>query len=398
MRITDFRFRRVHGEYAYDGELWEERLVRPIDTYPEHREEPADIGRLKRGTSGAYDVSAIFLYVDSDDGPTGMFGPISSLDAYFIHAQIAPFITGEDPAATERVWDKMYKFLIHGRKGDPMLAISAVDIALWDLKGKWLGKPVFRLLGGPVRDSIPAYASALGHSLELELVAGRVKSFVRQGYAATKWFFRHAPVDGPTGVRKNMELVRTVREAAGEDMEIMFDAWNSWNVRYALEMANRMAEYRPRWLEEPVKPDAIDEYARIRAASPIPISGGEHEYTRWGARAYFDAGAVDVYQADTYWAGGISEFMKICALASAFDVQVIPHVRSVPVNAQVSMAQSPTVTPYVEYLVRSNETNQHFFTKPVRPVDGQVSLTEAPGIGLEIDEDKVLRDEWIAWG
>src|SRR3990172_4084555 len=278
-----------------------------------------------------------------------------------------------------------------------MFGLSTVDCALWDLKGKWLAKPVFRLLGGPGRDSVPAYASGLGHSIEQGMLRQRVKSFVQQGYRSTKWFFLRAPDDGEAGARENLELVKVVREAAGEDVDIMFDAWNSWDVRYSLDVANRMAEYRPRWLEEPVKPDDIAGYAWLRARSPVPIAGGEHEYTRWGAREYFERGAVDVYQADTYWAGGISEMLKICAMGSAYDVQVIPHGVSVPVNSHLSFAQPVTTTPYIEYLVKSNEISQYFFKNPVKPVKGLIRLSEEPGFGLDIDESKVKSEKKVAW-
>lgn len=397
MKITNVRLRQVEGELEYEGEFWEERLVRPIDVYPEHKAE-AGLGIYQtRNAAGNYAIKSAFIYVETDDGVEGVFGPMSVDDAYFIDTQIAPFIIGEDPTATERIWDKMYKFLIHSRKGHPMFAISSVDCALWDLRGKWLGQPLYRLLGGPVRESIPAYASALGYSIDSERATAQVKAFVSEGYTATKWFFRYAPDDGEPGARKNLELVKAVRDGAGEDVDIMFDAWNSWNVRYALDMAHRMVEYRPRWLEEPVMPDQIDNYARIRAASPIPISGGEHEYTRWGARDYLRAGAVDIFQPDTFWAGGVSEMLKICAMASAYGVQVIPHGHSVPINAHISLAQPVTVTPLIEYLVKWNEVHQHFFKNPVKPVGGNVSLSEAPGIGVDIDEDKVTASKELSW-
>ena len=146
-----------------------------------------------------------------------------------------------------------------------------------------------------------------------------------------------------------------------------------------------------------VKPDDIPGYARIRAASPVPISGGEHEYTRWGARDYLSAGAVDVYQADTFWAGGISEMTKIFALASAFEVQSIPHGHSVSVNAHLTAAQSPTLTPYIEYLIQWNEITQFFLAHPIKPVDGQITVSDRPGLGLEIDESKVTKRRRIEW-
>ena len=196
---------------------------------------------------------------------------------------------------------------------------------------------------------------------------------------------------------RTVEMVRAIREAVGPEVDIMLDAWNSWDVRYTLDMANRLAEYRPRWLEEVVKPDDIPGYARIRAASPVPISGGEHEYTRWGARDYFTAGAVDLYQADTFWAGGISEMTKIFAMASGFDIPTIPHGHSVPVNAHLTAAQSPGAVPYIEYLVQWNEIIQFFLKHPVRPVNGQVTVSDLPGIGLEVDESKVEEQRVLKW-
>ena len=129
----------------------------------------------------------------------------------------------------------------------------------------------------------------------------------------------------------------------------------------------------------------------------MPISGGEHEYTRWGAREYLTAGAVDVFQPDTFWAGGISEMVKICAMASAFEVQVIPHGHSVPVNAHLTAALSPTVTPYIEYLLQWQEINQFFEKHPVKPVNGMVTVNDLPGLGLAIDEQKVEEKRTLTW-
>ena len=164
-----------------------------------------------------------------------------------------------------------------------MMAISAVDCAMWDLKGRMLGLPVVRLLGGPTRDADPrlrqrAWATPSSPTGPRER-GPRVR---RQGYTAMKWFYRHGPTDGREGMEENEALVAAVREAVGPDVEIMTDAWMSWDVPYTLEMARRLEPYRPRWIEEPVLPDKIESYAEIRRESPVPIAGGEHEYTRWG--------------------------------------------------------------------------------------------------------------------
>jgi L-rhamnonate dehydratase len=398
MKISNIRFEQLEGVLETDIDMFRERLIRPIDVYPEHRAESSERFGPRQDRygdlgDGRWLVRSVMLYVDTDQGITGISGPMSGNEAFFIHSQLREFLIGQDAMATELVWDKMYRLLIHGRKGEAMFAVSAIDNALWDIRGKAANLPIYRLLGGPTQRTFPAYASALGFAITPSEAAATAQEFVRDGYVATKWFVRNGPMDGEVGARHNIELVRTLRDAVGDDVDIMIDAWNSWDVRYALDMANRMAPFRPRWLEEVVKPDDIRGQARVTALSPVPISGGEHEYTRWGARDYFESGAVDVYQADTAWAGGISEMLKIFSLGSAFGIQVIPHGHSVPINAHLTAAQSPATTPLIEYLIQWNEIHQFFWTHPVKPVNGQITVSDRPGLGLEVDDAKVERRE-----
>ncbi len=395
MKITAVRVFEVKGVMAFPGEFWEERLVRPMDIYPEHKNEGA--GWLPKIDATHYAMHSLFCEIQTDEGVTGLAGPTTLEQAFIILKQLAPMLIGADPLATERIWDRLYRSMVHGRKGASMMALSVLDCALWDLKGKWAGAPVYRLLGGPVRDKIPAYASALGYSLEPHLVTQRAKEFVAQGYKAMKWFFREGPTDGVEGIRKNVELVRTIREAVGPDIDIMLDCWMSWDVPYTIEMADRLKAYHPRWLEEPVLPDKIEQYAQIRRNVRIPISGGEHEYTRWGIKALLDAGAVDVLQPDIYWAGGITEMQKICALASAYDVPVIPHGHSSPASLHLIASQPVTTCPLLEYLIKWNEVHQFFLENPVKPVNGTVTLSDRPGIGMELDEAKVEERQEITF-
>jgi L-alanine-DL-glutamate epimerase-like enolase superfamily enzyme len=387
MKITAVRLFELEGVMEYEGAFWEERLVRPVDIYPEHK--ASGPSWLESIADGQYRIRAQFLEIDTDAGVSGVAGPTSSDQAYVIARSLAPLLLGHDPLAIERIWDRLYRSMIHGRKGVVMQAISVVDCALWDLKGKWAGAPVYRLLGGPTRDAIPAYASALGYSLESELVRERAADIVAQGYPGTKWFFRHGPVDGPEGIAKNVELVRTLREAVGPDIDIMLDCWSSWDVPYTIKMARRLDEYEPRWIEEPVLADKIDQCAEIRQSVSIPISTGEHEYTRWGFKALMQARAADVLQPDIYWAGGISETIKICALASAYDLPVIPHGHSVPATVHLLAAQPITTCPLLEYLIKWNAIHQFFLAQPIVPADGEVTLPTTPGIGMELDEAKI---------
>ena len=289
MKITDLKLRELDGVMEYPELLWEERLVRPVDIYPEYRAEGASYSNSLG--DGRYAMRSAFLEVQTDEGVTGLSGPISRQEAFVIDTQLRPILEGADALAGE---------------------------LLWDLRGKAYGQPVYRLLGGPTRTEIPAYASALGYSIEPEQVARRAREIVSQGYRATKWFFRDGPSDGPDGIRRNLALAETLRDAVGPDVDIMLDAWSSWDVPYSIKMARALAEYDVRWLEEPVMADKLDSYVEIQRASPILISGGEHEYTRWGFRAIVERKAMDVLQPDIYWCGGITETVKICAMASAF--------------------------------------------------------------------------------
>lgn len=389
MKITGVRVYELQGVLEHEEEFWEERLLRPLDIYPEHRAEGAH--EMFAVGGGRYRISAYFVDIDTDEGVSGRGGPLPREQAFIIQTQLAPLLLGHDPLASERLWDRMYRAQVHGRKGTEMMALSAVDCALWDLKGNWFDAPVCQLLGGPTRSEVTAYASALGYSLDLELVQERAKQFVAQGYQATKWFFRDGPTDGKAGMERNLRLVRTLRESVGPDVDIMLDCWMSWDVPYTVQMARRMEEYAPRWIEEPVLPDKIEQYAQIRRQVNVPISGGEHEYTRWGLKQLMDAGACDVYQPDIYWCGGISETQKILALASAYDVPVIPHGHSTPASIHVIAAWPEPTTPLLEYLIKWNEVHQFFLKHPVKPVNGMVSVPRGAGIGMELDESKIER-------
>jgi L-alanine-DL-glutamate epimerase-like enolase superfamily enzyme len=392
VKITGVRLRELTGILSHpEGPFWEERLIRPVDVYPEFHAQGAGVTEWQPIIRGETEstIVLIFVEIETDEGVTGLGGPVGRDVATLLHTGFRDFLVGHDPLATERLWDVMYRHGVHSRKGTPMFAISAIDCALWDLRGKYVNQPVHRLLGGPTRTTLPAYASMLGHSLDPDQVERRAASFAAQGYTAQKWFPRWGPLDGREGIRKNVELTEVLRASAGPDADIMIDAWMSWNVPYALDMAQRLKPYDPRWIEEPVLPDKIAQYAEIRAASPVEISGGEHEYTRYGVKALLDARAVDLMQADTYWAGGISEMVKICTLCSAYDIPIVPHGHSVPANVQLSAALPPPEVPYVEFLVKWNQVLQFFFKNPVLPVNGSVTVPTGPGMGVEIDPAKI---------
>lgn len=389
MKITAVRLLRIAGTMPTDGPFWEERLVRPIDIYPEYRDRDDFEGGVQEGPY-EFRLEQHFLRIETDDGVHGIAGPLWDAVAAAVARQLRPILLGKDPIAHELLWDQMHRLMVHGRQGSTMLAISAVDCALWDLKGRWLGQPVYRLLGGPTRREVPAYASMLGFAVrDLGRVRVRAQEYKDKGYAAQKWFFRHGPMSGAEGLRANVALVRTLRESLGEDCDIMLDCWQSFDPTYTEALAERIEEFRPRWLEEAVMPDRIESYARIRARVRIPLAGAEHEYTRWGFKRFIDAGALDVLQPDIYWAGGLSEVLKITAMATAADLIVIPHGHSSPAGIHYALTQSPIHTPYQEYLVKWNAINQYFLADPVVPEAGAIRANDKPGIGMDLDPARI---------
>lgn len=387
MKIADVRCFTLHGSVV--APPLEERQVGMLDVYADFAARP--FTPRKTGADGRSPVSGSYVEIETDDGTVGLFGPIFYETAILILTRLRPYLLGQDPLATERLWDVMYRQDRHARKGYEMMAISAADNALWDLKGKHYGQPVYRLLGGPTRDKVDCYASMLGHSLERDRVIERAQWAVEQGFKAQKWFFRYGPADGLAGLAKNVELVKTVREAVGPNIEIMFDSWMGWDMTYSIRLIERIEQYSPRWIEESVPADRIADFANIRSTSRTPIATGEHEYTRWGFVQLLRANAVDVIQADPDWCGGISELVKIVTLASAFGRHVIPHGHSIHASVHVVASQSPATCPMAETLLLHLPPKQAFHTDLMAPVNGSIALPTAPGLGFALDESKIER-------
>ena len=307
-----------------------------------------------------------------------------------IDTYLAPLLIGREPWDIEFLWQLMYRqTMAWGRKGVGMAAISAVDIALWDLLGKATRQPVFKLLGGRTKARIPVYASRL-YSQDLESLAAETKLYHDAGFRAMKLRFGWGPADGAAGMQHNVNLVRTVREVAGDDTDIMADAYMGWNLDYAKRMVPLLEPYNLRWLEEPVIPDDIQGYRELNRLGRIPIAGGEHEHTVHGFRELLSQGAVSYVQFDTNRVGGITQARKIAALAEAFQVPVVPHAGQMH-NFHVVM--SSFNAPMAEFFPRvqvevGNELFWYIFEGEPEPVQGTVDLSdEAPGLGLRIREE-----------
>ncbi|MCC9076335.1 hypothetical protein FKZ61_009460 [Litorilinea aerophila] len=390
MQITDIILFQVSGRYTGPTFPPGDRQAQQLDIYPEFNQRPA----AEPGDT----LSAIYVEVQTDQGISGLWGPIQEHQAYHIHRSLRPFLMGRDPLATELLYDQMIRLDRHGRSGLFMTAVSAVDNALWDLKGKAWGQPVYRLLGGPTRPAVPAYASMLGFSVEPEQAAATAREYKAKGFTAQKWFFRYGPGDGEAGKARNLAMAQAVRDAVGPAYTLMFDAFMGWTVSYAVEMVRALEPIRPFWMEEPIPPERVGGLRKIRQAARVPIATGEHVYTRWQTKELLVNQAVDVLQNDPDWTGGITELVKVCALASAFETPVVAHGHSLLAALHVAGAQSPAAVPFVEYLIRAQESKQ-FFHKPIyRPQDGVVALPELPGLGLVLDEEKVEERTPLSWG
>ena len=393
MKISEVRLFKLTGRAEGDWTFGEARSVGPLDFYEEFRLRGGGRGRAE----GPVTIESVYVEIATDDGPSGLYGPILPEQAFVIATKLRPMLLGRDPLAGEVLWDQMARGDRHARGGLMMMAISAVDCALWDLRGKHFGVPVYRLLGGPVRARVPAYASMLGHSLAPAEVRGRAKQFADLGFPAQKWFFRHGPGSGSAGRRENLQLAETLRQAVGDGAELMFDCWMGWDLPYSIEMSRELMKYGPKWLEEPLPPGHLAGFVSLKRQTGIPLAAGEHLYTRWEVKGFLDAAALDYVQADPDWTGGITELIKICDLAAAYDVPVVPHGHNVHAALHVIASRPPHVCPMAEYLVKHLPRQQFFFRRQIVPRDGSIELPDEPGLGIEIDEAKIVQRQELNW-
>ena len=335
----------------------------------------------------------LVIEVETDEGIVGLGNCALAprIAKQIIDLYLAPLIIGEDPDDNEYLWQKMYRSTIAwGRKGICMAAISALDIAIWDIKGKKAHKPVYKLLGGKTKDKLWCYASKLYANDDLDKFLEEAKGYLDQGFTAMKMRIGYGPVDGPAGMRRNIEQVKALRNLCGPDIDIMVECYMGWTLEYARRMLPMIAEYNLRWVEEPVIPDDIEGYIELRKMNLMPIAGGEHEFTLFGFRDLLERRAVDVIQYDTNRVGGITAAVKVNALAEAFQVPVIPHSGMMH-NYQVCMATtaSPISEFFPVYKVEvGNELFYDIFKGDPIPDHGYITLDDhAEGLGISLRTD-----------
>ncbi|MDX2973424.1 enolase C-terminal domain-like protein [Kribbella solani] len=313
-----------------------------------------------------------------------------------VSRQLAPLVLGQSSADREALWQRMYRTIVpFGRRGVGIAALSAVDIALWDVEGKRLGVPVYDLLGGLKAARTQVYASQLYPTEDLEALAAEAKRYVDAGFGAMKQRFLYGPKDGRSGLSRNVELVRAVRETIGFDIDLAADAYMGWDREYALRMVRLLEPYDLRWLEEPLLPDDIAGYQAVRAASPIPIAAGEHESTLPAFYQLITSGAVDIVQPDVNRVGGLTAARKVSALAEAAGIPLIPHAGQVH---NYHLVASQPACPMAEYFpvnpepLVGNEMPHLLFEGEPKAVDGYIELSRAPGLGISIAPRSPVRE------
>jgi L-rhamnonate dehydratase len=282
-------------------------VANPMSIYPRYK--------ARRDSFMADDLGPDAVEITTDKGIKGIGfgGPGCS---YVIEKHLTKLLIGEDPFNVEMLWDIMWRStLYYGRKGLVIHALSAVDMALWDIIGNTLGMPIWELLGGETKSRIPAYCT--GNDIEQHIAFG---------FKRLKLAVPHGPADGREGMKKNLELVKRSRELLGSEGDIMLDCWMALTEEYTIEFADMLAPYRIHWMEECLQPDNYDGFRRLheRIKSAL-MATGEHEYTRYGFRLLLEHQAADIWQPDITWCGGLSELRHIGALAAAYNIPVIPH-------------------------------------------------------------------------
>ena len=329
--------------------------------------------------------------VETNDGHIGIGNAALApqLVKNTIDTYLKPLVVGEDPFDYAYIWEKMYrKTLNWGRRGLGMVAISAIDIAIWDVLGKITNKPVFKLLGGRTKEKIPVYASKL-YAQPLKQLQEEAEKYKNEGFKMFKSRMGWGPKDGSEGMKKNLQLLEAVREVIGEDTDLMVDCYMGWNLDYTKRMLPKMAKYNLRWLEEPVHADDIHGYAELNNMNIIPISGGEHEFNLFGFKQLLELNAVSYIQYDNNRVGGFTVAQKINALAEAYQIPVVPHAGQMH-NYHLTMSNfNCPISEFfpVHEVEVGNELFYYIFEGDPTPVDGMIDLDDnAPGLGLKVTD------------
>jgi D-galactarolactone cycloisomerase len=337
---------------------------------------------IRHRTSGR---GALFVHVKTDEGLEGLGVSVPGARE-LIEKSFKDILVGQDPLWHEKLWDDMFwRVRGVGRKGLAFCALSGVDIALWDLKAKVFGVPLYKLLG-PYTDSVPIYGSGgWTHFSQDELIREQT-GYVERGIPRVKM---KVAKDFGKAEDEDLRRLAAVRTAVGDDVEIYVDANNGYYAKQAIRMSKRFEEYDVRWFEEPVLADDIQGLAEISRATTIPVATGEHEYTKYGFKELISRGGADIVQPDVGRVGGVTEWMKAAHLAHAYNLPVAPHAVQL---VHLHLACATPNLKVVEYLGYSEETDRIWYTEFPEPKNGMWSpYPDRPGLGLELSPDAVKK-------
>ena len=384
-RIKHVRAFTVRGGGAdyhdQQGYHWiDDHIATPMSRYPEYRQSRQSFGINVLGT--------LIVEIEAEDGTIGFAVTTGGEPACFIvEKHLARFLEGRSPTEYEKIWDQMYfSTQYYGRKGLVVNAISGVDLALWDLLGKLRDEPVYQMLGGAVRDELQFYATGARPDLAKEM-----------GFIGGKMPLHHGPAEGVEGLKKNIAELAELRDRVGPDFWLMWDCWMALDVDYATRLAHAAHEHGLKWIEEAISPDDYWGYAELKRNAPkgMLVTTGEHEATRWGFRMLLDMDCCDIIQPDVGWCGGVTELLKISALADARGKLVVPHGSSVYSYHFVVTRHN---SPFAEYLMMAPEADHvqpmfhpQLIGEPI-PENGRMrtSKLDAPGFGVELNRDLTM--------
>jgi L-rhamnonate dehydratase len=322
-----------------------------------------------------------------DSSPMAAKGAIEGPFSHTITSGLRELLLGEDPLETEYLWHKMYRQNIYsGRRGIAIHAMSGIDMALWDIKGKTLGQPVWRLLGGGFhRQGMRAYASSLFGATPAE-TRDRAERFRQRGFTAVKFGWHPMGQDEKTDIA----LVREARAGLGDDADLMIDAGLVWDAKTALQRARAFSDYRIFWLEEPLLPDDYEGYRKLASSTEVRIAAGEHESERRSFLELMDRGRIDVVQVDLTRCGGFTEAMKIASLAADRGLPVVNHGFTTYINVAAALHFLNAIPNsfIMEFVSEEGTTLRDCLTKErIVAKDGIVAIPDAPGLGVVLNED-----------
>jgi galactonate dehydratase len=354
---------------------------------------------IKSYIVSAHNDNWVYVKVFTDEGVTGVGEcSLETREQTVVAAlgELKRHLIGKDPLDTEKLFYTCNRDEYWGACAVLMSALSAVDVALWDIKGKAFGVPVYQLLGGKFRDRVRVYANRWFFGADTpDKLAKKAEATVGKGFTAMKWdpFYRTEGMIDAASLRGVVAQIKAVRQAVGDDVDLLIEGHGRFNPFTALLIANEIAPYKPFLFEEPTMPENLDALAEVCARSPVPIAAGERMYTKADFRAAFSKKAVHIIQPDLRVTGGITEGKKIAAMAEAEFVPVAPHNIHGQIGTAASMhlcAAIPNAC-ILEYSVEEIEWKESLFDHTYKPENGYMYINDRPGLGIDFNEEVALR-------